>query len=82
MTKLIFPLLLLIFACNTVKKTIDPLKYDEYPVYTGDDLGIVIKGNEVSFKVWSPIATAVKMNFYNRGDGGMSTKTIQLKKAL
>jgi pullulanase len=81
MTKLIFPLFLLIFACTTVKKTIDPLKYDQYPVYTGDDLGIVIKGNEISFKVWSPTATAVKMNFYNRGDGGMSTETIQLKKA-
>jgi pullulanase len=81
MTKLIFPLFLLIFACTTVKKTIDPLKYDQYPVYKGDDLGIVIKGNEVSFKVWSPTATAVKMNFYNRGDGGMSTETIQLEKA-
>jgi pullulanase len=81
MNKSFFFLLFLITACITVKKTLNPLQFDQFPVYTGDDLGIVINGTEVSFKVWSPTAEAVKMNFYRRGDGGMSTETIQLKKA-
>ena len=42
---------------------------DSY-VYTGDDLGAVIKGDETVFKVWAPTASEVVLNLFTAGDGG------------
>jgi pullulanase len=81
MNKSFFYLLfILISACATVKKTLNPLQYDQFPIYLGEDLGIVITDKDVSFKVWSPTAEAVKMNIYRRGDGSTPLETIVLKK--
>ena len=42
---------------------------DEY-VYTGDDLGATIRGDETEFKLWAPTASAVTLNLFSDGDGG------------
>ena len=37
--------------------------------YEGDDLGAVISGEETTFKVWAPTASAVTLDLYTAGDG-------------
>ena len=55
--------------------------FDNYPVYTGNDLGVTYSAEKTVFKIWSPAATAVKLRLYAAGDGGKATEIIQLNKA-
>ena len=32
------------------------LDYSQYPVYSGDDLGLSINGNNARFRLWAPSA--------------------------
>ena len=38
--------------------------------YLGDDLGAVYSNTETSFKVWSPLSTAITLRIYNSGTPG------------
>jgi len=51
---------------------------DDYPVYNGDDLGFSLKNGEVTFKLWSPEAEAVKLHIYETGhnDDRLETKSL------
>lgn len=42
----------------------------DYPVYEGRDLGLTYSPQGSTFKVWSPEASAVKLNLYGTGLGG------------
>lgn len=53
-----------------------------YPVYDGDDLGVIWSSNEVSINVWSPTAAAVSFQLYKDGSGGNPLKVISLKKQI
>jgi pullulanase len=55
--------------------------FDDYPVYTGNDLGVSYSAEKTVFKIWAPAATAVKLRLYAAGDGGKATEIIQLNKA-
>src|SRR3569833_74240 len=55
--------------------------YDDYPVYSGNDLGVSWSPAQTTFKVWAPTATAVKLRIYAAGDGGKALHTISLEKA-
>lgn len=54
----------------------------DYPVYDGDDLGVIWKSNEVNINVWSPTASAVSFQLYKDGQGGNPLKVISLKKQI
>ena len=54
----------------------------DYPVYDGDDLGVIWKVNEVNINVWSPTATDVSFQLYKAGNGGNPLKVIALKKQI
>jgi pullulanase len=54
----------------------------DYPVYEGDDLGVIWKHNEVNINVWSPSASAVSFQLYKAGHGGNPLKVISLKKQI
>jgi len=54
----------------------------DYPVYDGDDLGVIWKVNEVNINVWSPTASDVSFQLYKAGNGGNPLKVIALKKQI
>jgi len=55
--------------------------YDDYPAYSGNDLGVSYSPAKTLFKVWAPTATAVKLRLYAAGEGGKALQTISLEKA-
>lgn len=56
------------------------VRYEDYPVYGGKDLGVLYAPNNTSFKVWAPNAEEVKLRLYRSGDGGEAYKAISLTK--
>ena len=52
-----------------------------YPVYNGNDLGVAYAPQKTVFKVWAPMASAVKLRLYDAGNGGDATAQIYLDKA-
>lgn len=57
------------------------LDYSQYPVYSGDDLGLSINGNNARFRLWAPSAHEVKLRIYANSRGGESVSTINMSKA-
>ncbi|MBS1525447.1 MAG: type I pullulanase [Bacteroidetes bacterium] len=55
--------------------------YDNYPVYTGNDLGVHYFHGKTVFKIWAPTASAVKLRLYAADNGGKALHTIRLFKA-
>ncbi len=51
-----------------------------YPVYMGDDLGLMNTANGSTFKIWAPTASAVRINLYKTDLGGDSYRTALLHK--
>src|ERR1700742_3527514 len=78
------PILALAFL-SFILLSFKPIKkvpsFDDYPVYTGNDLGVTYLHAKTLFKVWAPTATAIKLRLYDAGDGGKATQTLQLNKA-
>ncbi len=56
------------------------VRYEDYPVYTGSDLGVRYSPGNTVFKVWAPYAEEVKLRLYRSGDGGEAYKTFGLAK--
>jgi len=55
--------------------------FDDYPVYTGNDLGVTYSPLKTVFKVWAPKASAVKLSLYTAGSGGKAISTSDLLKS-
>jgi pullulanase len=71
---------LFLFGCRS-SAPVSTMLYDQYPVYTGTDLGMVWSPRQTVFKLWSPAASAARLHLYARGDGGAALQTLVLKKA-
>ena len=56
--------------------------YDNYPVYSGNDLGVKYSPLATAFKVWAPMASQVTLRLYDAGDGGQAASTISMEKGL
>jgi len=56
--------------------------FDDYPVYTGDDLGVNYSSLKTIFKVWAPKASEVKLRLYDAGNGGEAISTEDLTKSI
>ncbi|HAS73480.1 MAG TPA: type I pullulanase [Clostridiales bacterium UBA8960] len=47
--------------------------------YTYDgDLGAIYSKDKTVFRVWSPVATAMMLNLYEKGNGGVKSKAVQM----
>lgn len=55
--------------------------YDQYPVYTGEDLGFTYSKQESRLRIWSPPASAAELIFYQAGEGGESIRRIPMIKS-
>lgn len=55
-------------------------KYDNYPVYKGNDLGLTYSHSSSRFKIWSPPADKAQLLIYENGEGGTAGSTIEMKK--
>ncbi len=55
-------------SCSNLPKQY--ASFEDYPVYTGDDLEVVYNPKQTAFRLWSPAATEVKLNLYEQGIGG------------
>jgi len=58
----------------------NPASFDDYPVYTGSDLGVTYSAKGTVFKVWAPKATEVVLRLYAEGDGGKAVNSASLAK--
>jgi len=55
------------------------LSFDEFPVYTGDDLWTGYSPKHTTFRLWSPVADEVYVNIYERGLGGDLSESYLMK---
>ena len=51
--------------------------YNNY-YYGGDQLGAIIHGEETTFNLWAPTATAVTLKLFTEGEGGEAYKTVSM----
>lgn len=51
-----------------------------YPTYNGSDLELTVDDSGTHFKLWSPMADAVRVNLYDHGRGGSPYETLLLAK--
>src|SRR5579875_2031692 len=65
---------------TSFKPAIQSGDYDNYPVYSGNDLGVTWSPSKTTFKIWAPTARAVKLRLYAAGEGGKALYTILLSK--
>ena len=63
-------------SCNTVTQY---ESLTDYPVYTGNDLGVHYSPESTQFKLWSPAAEAVKVHLYEQGDSAEPFDTFPLR---
>ncbi|MCQ2351720.1 MAG: type I pullulanase [Paludibacteraceae bacterium] len=54
--------------------------FEQYPVYTGNDLGISYTPAKTTFKIWSPDIEDAILRIYEEGEGGTAIDTKQMKK--
>ena len=77
-----FPFLLLLcsllLSCN---RTPSYTSFEEYPVYEGSDLELTYSAQSSKFKVWSPIASEVKLLLYDNGSEGGAYSTLDMKRS-
>ena len=53
---------------------------NQYPIYNGNDLGLIYKKEISHFSIWSPNATAAQLLLYKQGNEGRAFKVIPLRK--
>lgn len=53
--------------------------FENYPVYSGDDLELTVDSSGTRFRLWSPKAQDVVVNLYDNGHTGVPYKTLPMK---
>jgi len=56
-------------------------KFDAYPVYTSNDLGLIYTPQQSSFRIWTPTAEKAELILYNEGTGRTVLQTISMQKS-
>ncbi|WP_303007649.1 hypothetical protein [Coprobacter fastidiosus] len=54
--------------------------YEDYPVYSGDDLGVTVADGKTCFVLWTPVAEAVRIRIYDNGENGDPERIIAMDK--
>ena len=52
---------------------------DRYPIYKGNDLGMVYNKETSSFKIWSPFAEKAEIIFFKTATGNDEIESLQLE---
>ena len=68
----------LLLGCDTAPVTYESL--DDYPIYSGSDLGLTYSPKRSIFRLWAPTAEAVKLRIYNQGSGNEIVSQHQMKR--
>lgn len=55
--------------------------FDSYPVYNGNDLGLIYSKSSSVLKIWSPVAEKAEVLIYKEGSGGSAIETIAMQKS-
>jgi pullulanase len=76
------PAIVLITMLTAFSPLQKAIPFDDYPVYTGNDLGVNYAPSQTAFKVWAPKASEVKLRLYNAGDGGEPINTASMVKSI
>lgn len=74
-------MILLVNSCGPGDGKITPLTYEEYPVYTGNDLELQFTEAKTRFRIWSPMAEAAEVRLYERNEDSVPWKTLKMKRA-
>ena len=61
-------------------KVFDSQAFSEKYTYEGDDLGAIIHGENTTFKVWAPTASAVVLNLFDAGDGSPARESLPMER--
>src|SRR5471030_2789437 len=69
--------IIMLTSFKPVKQT---ASFDDYPVYTGNDLGVNYTSAKTTFKVWAPKASEVKLRLFAEGAGGEAIEIENLEK--
>ncbi|MCR6720667.1 MAG: type I pullulanase [Chitinophagaceae bacterium] len=64
----------------SISATAQQTGFENYPVYNGKDLGLVLTSSTTSFKVWAPTADSVELRLYKTGEGGVPEKSLWMNK--
>jgi pullulanase len=54
--------------------------FDAYPVYNGNDLGLVYASTQSTFRIWAPTATKAELHLYNDVINGAPLKTVSMQR--
>ncbi|MEO1626708.1 MAG: type I pullulanase [Bacteroidota bacterium] len=73
-------LLLMATACQTPPMPISYDSYDDYPVYSGDDLGLQYNSQTSTFKLWAPNAQAARLQLYAQDLGGSPLRSYDMER--
>ena len=57
------------------------INYNNYPVYTGNDLGLTYSPTHSTFKIWSPPAEEVQLLFYKTATVSKAVSKVKMKPA-
>lgn len=52
-----------------------------FPIYSGEDLGVIRSPEKTSFRVWAPNAQAVVVKIYGQGQGGILLAAFSMNKS-
>lgn len=64
--------------CASMRKMQDAEYLDDALKYDGNDLGAVYGKDKTVFKLWAPTASGVRLNLYEKGDGGLPVETVDM----
>ncbi len=64
----VFAIMFVLHSCSPEQRTYT--RFEEYPTPAEANLWLDYTGEATTFKIWSPTAEEVKLNFYKTGNGG------------
>ncbi len=73
-------IMLLGFALPFIAKS-QVKKFNTYPVYAGNDLGLRYTPQQSVFRIWAPTAESAELILYKEGTGGSSMQTVSMQKS-
>lgn len=54
-------------------------QFKDYPVYSGEDLELLVDNSGTHFRLWSPKAEGAEVNIYSQGSGGEAERTLPMQ---
>ncbi|WP_455496741.1 type I pullulanase [Coprobacter sp.] len=68
--------LMLVYSCS--RRQPSYANYSDYPVYTGEDLGVSVVDGKTNFVLWAPTAEKVQLQIYDNGESGYPEQNIAM----